>query len=577
MADKVQLTLESQIPEMDALVKKKIFEKKEAKKILKKRRYHEYQFEKTDVSPLDFFRAIKYEKILNKRLIQNKKKLNIQKTDYNDFHFIRRIIVLFKKCLMKFDKDEKIWLEFFNFLIQNNCNSILNKEIGKCLTKHPTNILFWKIAAYNEFENNLNSLSARNLFQTCIRLNAKNLNSYLEYFIFEIKFAEKITERRNFVEKKEDKLKLVNDVITQDTNQEKDINQDEIKTLKIPEFIWQDSLKKLGLTTETDVIDYHFSFLESLETYTSDILDSTNLENKIVAAILAIRNDTDTKVKIILTKIKKFKNHQNELPQYIKEEFERFRKENPDKNSINFFIYSVLNYFNENIKNLPLIDTIFEEFKSYITLDNLKQNHQSNSNLKLLSLLSSDNFIEKNVINTSELKNMCFELIIPMLEREETENLNQVFVILGNIKSSLQVNVIEEITKIVLPRNVRVGSLEVYIKNVLKLVGEEITYYLSPEKGVKYILDLSAQVEAIKGIEYEVYKFLYKQLLALIVDKIIQVGEDSDSKSYYAEAVEVLKQKMKKKLIGFQQLYQEIVKEKKVGENETNLLKWIIL
>lgn len=86
MADKIQLTLESLISELDELVKKGIFSKKDAKKIIKKRRYYEYQFEKTNVSPLDYFKAIRYEKVLNKRKEQQKKKNNIDKVDYYDFH-----------------------------------------------------------------------------------------------------------------------------------------------------------------------------------------------------------------------------------------------------------------------------------------------------------------------------------------------------------------------------------------------------------------------------------------------------------------------------------------------------------
>ena len=86
--------------------------------------------------------------------------------------------------------------------MNNNCINILNKEIGKCLIQNPTNINFWKIAVYNEFENNLNNLRARKLMQGCIRMNNKDLNAYLEYFTFEIKFAEKISERKNFLREK---------------------------------------------------------------------------------------------------------------------------------------------------------------------------------------------------------------------------------------------------------------------------------------------------------------------------------------------------------------------------------------
>ena len=40
-----------------------------------------------------------------------KKNLNLEnKVDYYDFHFIRRIIILFKKCLIKFGNNKKIWM-----------------------------------------------------------------------------------------------------------------------------------------------------------------------------------------------------------------------------------------------------------------------------------------------------------------------------------------------------------------------------------------------------------------------------------------------------------------------------------
>ena len=110
---------------------------------------------------------------------------------------VRRSVYLFNKCLRKFRKDEMIWLEFFNFLIKHKCFNILNKEIGSCLVNNPKNIDFWKIAAYNEFENNLNTLAARNILQKCIRVNRRVLEANLEYFIFELKFVDKVYRRRS--------------------------------------------------------------------------------------------------------------------------------------------------------------------------------------------------------------------------------------------------------------------------------------------------------------------------------------------------------------------------------------------
>lgn len=86
MADKIQLTLENMLLELEVFVQSGVFLKNDVKKIIKKRRNYEYIFEKKDVTKMDYFKAIKYEKILDKRRRQKKKTLNITKTNYYDFH-----------------------------------------------------------------------------------------------------------------------------------------------------------------------------------------------------------------------------------------------------------------------------------------------------------------------------------------------------------------------------------------------------------------------------------------------------------------------------------------------------------
>jgi U3 small nucleolar RNA-associated protein 6 len=86
MADKIQLTLENMIPELEVFVQNGVFNKNEIKKMIKKRRFYEYQFERKDLTKIEFFKAIKYEKILEKRRLQKKKENGIKKVNYYDFH-----------------------------------------------------------------------------------------------------------------------------------------------------------------------------------------------------------------------------------------------------------------------------------------------------------------------------------------------------------------------------------------------------------------------------------------------------------------------------------------------------------
>ena len=147
MADKVQLCLENSINELDQLVKQGLFTKSEIRNILKKRRAYEYSFEKKDVSKLDFFKAVRYEKILVQQSLNQDKKRKIRKkekkvkqTSYFEFTFIRRAVFLFQKMLRKFKNSEDIWIEFFHFLNRNQCYNVMNREIGRCLSLFTKNL-----------------------------------------------------------------------------------------------------------------------------------------------------------------------------------------------------------------------------------------------------------------------------------------------------------------------------------------------------------------------------------------------------------------------------------------------------
>ena len=475
MADKVQLTLETLVPEMDVLAQKGYFEKKEIKKIMKKRRFHEYQFEKTDVRPLDYFRAIKYEKILNKRMKQKKKSLHIKKNDYYDFHFIRRIIVLYKKCLIKFNKNnDNIWMEYFNFLLINKCNDILNKEIGRCLTMHPTKIIFWKIAAYHEYEDNLNFQNARNILQKCIKLNPGNIEAYLEYFTFELVFAENLIQRKNILsgktkeskkEEKNKKIVMVNDIITgkekMDSEEEKndndkknnneedknDIkeenNNDDIKNLIIPDVIYDDAINKLINNKKKKNLDeillIHFGFLEKLEKYgASKNLNYQKLENKIINNIQEILNNNDNEekkdifyidnqIKIIKIKLIKFSNE--ELLNKIKLIYEEFENNLFIKKNINYYnyiSYHFLKYFineeeqkdNEdnnmnllNDNNETYIEEIVKLIKPKIDFEKLNTEIILYNNIKLLLLISSKDYLINNI-----LKDQNYDIYIKIFD-----------------------------------------------------------------------------------------------------------------------------------------------------------------
>ena len=607
MADKVQLTLESLIPDLDELSKKGIFQRKDIKKILKKRRQHEYSFEKSDVSPSDYFKAIKYEKILNSRMKQIKKHLNLEKkVDYYDFHFIRRIIVLFKKCLIKFGKNENIWMEYFNFLMNNNCINILNKEIGKCLIQNPTNINFWKIAVYNEFENNLNNLRARKLMQGCIRMNNKDLNAYLEYFTFEIKFAEKISERKNIIKgnnNDNNKLKIVNDIIKDDNIENEKLNtidniidkdyendkfqnenKDEISNLIIPELILNNAFDNIKPNKKEDIINFYLSFLEKLERYAiSPYIHPKHLEDKIISEIKKIDNvDIDTLIHIIEIKLIKnlYNNNKSQLGKDICLEFLNLLHLKENEKYKNYIIYKLLLFISEKISNDEIIlNLVFEKIKNEIDIKSLEENYFEYNNLKLLVLISSNSIYSENLLNNKTILKFSKEILIKIISNYEEQFLKEIFEILNNLKS-YEENLLENITntKIKYKDNPKNNKFIIsYIKEIMKLISSEITYYLKPELSIKYFQLIENQILNLNNYPYEIVKELYKNMLSIIIDKCIQIG-DSDydnGEKYYNDIKEYIKKKMEKHLIGFILIKRELINSKHLSEKEQSLLNWI--
>ena len=621
MADKVQLTLETLVPEMDVLIQKGYFTKKDVKKIMKKRRYHEYQFEKTDVRPLDFFKAIKYEKILNKRMKQQKKNLHIKKNDYYDFHFIRRIIVLYKKCLTKFsNNDENIWMEYFNFLLANKCNDILNKEIGRCLTLHPTKIVFWKVAAYHEYEDNLNFQNARSLLQKCIKFNPLNEEAYLEYFCFEIIFAKNFIERKNILSgkiKKENNvdkkhINIINDVneekekmkIEEEKN-DKDENsnieeKNKIRDLVIPELIYEDTIKKLikGKNKNiNEILEIHFGFLEKLEKYgNSEQLNLQRLESKIIDNIndLIKRNEKneifciDNKVKML--KIKMLKYSKEEILNKIKIIFKDFEDNffiNKYINYYNYISYHFLNYFitdeEKQENNEIYLEELIKYIKPKINIHKLDEEILSFNNINLLLIISSKEYLINNLLtnNNYNIHSKIFDILSKIFLKNDLSALKDVFIIINNIKNEID-SLIEQITRLNLKYEENKNCfdfIEYYIEKITELISDEVTYYINPDLMKVYFDKINNQF--LKGkMNYVLMKNLYTKMIELIVDKSIQNNENDkneNGKKYYESAYIYVKENMENLLINRKIIIEEIINKKRKNNPKSSFLflNWI--
>ena len=64
---------------------------------------------------------------------------------------------------------------------------------------HPDTLDFWLIGAYSELDMKGNLFSSRNLMRQALRVNENEPKFYTEYLKFEVKFLDKLMQRREIL------------------------------------------------------------------------------------------------------------------------------------------------------------------------------------------------------------------------------------------------------------------------------------------------------------------------------------------------------------------------------------------
>lgn len=510
-------------------------------------------------------------------------------------------------------------MEYFNFLLANKCNDNLNKEIGRCLTLHPTKIVFWKIAAYHEYEDNLNFQNGRSLLQKCIKFNPLNEEAYLEYFTFEIIFAKNFIERKNILSgkiKKENKvdkkhLNIINDVNEEkeimkieeeknDKEENNNIEKNKIKDLIIPELIYEDTINKLikGKNKNiNEILEIHFSFLEKLEKYgDSEELNLQRLESKITNNInnLIITQEKnqlfciDGKIKMI--KIKMIKHSKEDILKKIKIIFKYFEDNlfnNKYINYYNYISYHFLNYFmsdeEKQENNEIYLEELIKLIKPKININKLDEEILSFNNIKLLLIISTKEYLINNLLkkNNYNIHSKIFHVLSIIFQNNDLSTLKDVFIILNNIKNEIE-SLIEQITRLNLKYEENqncIDFIEYYIEKIIELISDEVAYYINPGLMKVYFDKINNQF--LKGkMNYVLMKYLYSKMIELIVDKSIQNNENDkneNGKKYYESAYIYIRENMENFLINRKIIIEDIInKKRKINPKSTfEFLKWI--
>ena len=349
-------------------------------------------------------------------------------------------------------------------------------------------------------------------------------------------------------------------------------------------MILKNAFENIKLKNKKDIINFYLSFLERLEKYAiSPFLNPKILEEKIINEINKIESiDIDTLIKIIEIKLSKYlySNNKSEFGNETCNEYLKLMHLKENEKYKNYIIYKLLVFISEKISNdETILNLILVKIKNEIDIQSLNDNYNQNNNLKLLVLISSNSIYYENLIDIDTILKYSMEILEKIISKTEEQYLKEIFEILINIKNS-EKQLLENITNIKINYNDTPENNKFiisYIKEVIRFISNEITYYLQPELSIKYFQLIEKQILNLKNYTFEIVKELYKSMLSIIIDECIQIGEseNENGENYYKEIKEYIKNKMEKKLIGFLSIKKEIINSKHLSEKEQKLLNWI--
>ena len=92
-----------------------------------------------------------------------------------------------------------LWQEYLIFCYKIHSKKQFFKALSLALSHNANNLKFWLLGVYYEFDVQKNPFKARKLFFKALKLNGRNLDFWLEYFSFEIKFLAILAKRAKFL------------------------------------------------------------------------------------------------------------------------------------------------------------------------------------------------------------------------------------------------------------------------------------------------------------------------------------------------------------------------------------------
>ncbi|TBU18382.1 hypothetical protein CWI42_080020 [Ordospora colligata] len=189
MAERIQLSMERMILELEDYKNRGIFSSHELRKIVETRKKHELRLQRSEKKLLDFVRYIKSECMLEKIRDKRMSEKNANTSLY-DTSISKKIVELYRSALYRFN-DPKIISQFTAYVIEKKMHCEMKNVFAECCSRTPLDAELWIYCAMKLFS--VGDLEgSRAMLLKAIRMNNKNSRIRIEFFRMEVTNIAKI-------------------------------------------------------------------------------------------------------------------------------------------------------------------------------------------------------------------------------------------------------------------------------------------------------------------------------------------------------------------------------------------------
>ncbi|KAL8909171.1 MAG: hypothetical protein Q9207_000345 [Kuettlingeria erythrocarpa] len=195
-SDKARFYLEQSVPELQELIRKKIFTKEEVASIAKKRSTFEHKLNARGSTASDYARYAEYETNLDALRRKRSTRMGVKATSYTGQ---RRVFSVLDRATRKFHGDIGLWLQLLAFARKQKANKKTTQIITDMLRLHPTSPELWVYAADHAMDERGDVTEARSYMQRGLRFCSGSKHLWSEYLKLEMIYLVKIMARRHIL------------------------------------------------------------------------------------------------------------------------------------------------------------------------------------------------------------------------------------------------------------------------------------------------------------------------------------------------------------------------------------------